>query len=115
MQKEQIVVGRSYVNEEACIVREVVEEINEHEVKLNAFDLSTGKLIATRHRVWNKTQLARWADREASAPEAARVHPYQAALGVDMSVRPVRAGSSPESARAARDDIPGHHIFPVGK
>jgi len=115
MQKEQIVVGKSYVNEHACIVREVVEEVDGRRVKFNTFDLATGKLIPTRHKVWNKAQLARWADREASVPETTRVHPYESGAGFNLLFPPEQAGTSLEHAKATMDKMPGHHTFPVGK
>ncbi len=115
MLKDQIVVGRSYVNEDACIMREVVEELDERRVKFNTFDLSTGKFIPTRHKVWNKSQLARWADREASISENALVHPYQSQAWLDTMFPPSAAGAPPESARVAAEEMPSHHTFPVGK
>ena len=77
MRKDQIVVGKSYVNEHASIIREVVEEVDRRHVRANTFDLVTGKLVPTRHKTWRRSQLAVWADREADPVEAARVHPYE--------------------------------------
>jgi hypothetical protein len=76
MHKNQIVVGKSYVNDDASIVREVVEEVDSRRVKFNAFELRTGKLIPARPQVCRKSQLARWADRETSQHETARIHPF---------------------------------------
>ncbi len=115
MLKDQIVVGRSYVNEDACIVREVVEELDDRRVKFNTFDLSTGKFVPTRHKVWDKAQLARWADRETSLSETALLHPYQSRAWLDTRIPPDSAGSPPEIARSAADEMPGPHTFPVGK
>src|SRR5512141_2800684 len=71
MHKEQIVVGKAYVNEDACVLREVVEELDRNSVRCSTFDLATGRLLPTRHSNWNRAQLARWADREATEPEVA--------------------------------------------
>jgi hypothetical protein len=76
MRKEEIVVGKSYVNEGTRIVREVVEEVDDRRVKFNAFDLASGKLIPAQPQVCHRSQLARWADRQASAEETARIHPF---------------------------------------
>jgi hypothetical protein len=77
MLQRDLVVGRAYVNEEACVVRELVEELDERRVRFNAFDLETGKLLPSRHQVSDKGKLARWANREASASELARIHPFE--------------------------------------
>ncbi len=48
LRKQNIAVGRSYVNEGAHIAREVVEEVDRRKVKYNAFDLVDGRLIPDR-------------------------------------------------------------------
>ncbi len=115
MLKDQIVVGRSYVNEAECIVREVVEEVDRRRVKFNTFELVTGKLMPTRHNVSDKDRLARWADRETDASEAARLHRYGTGAPSGMLSSPDEAGRPLEQARAALDEMPSHHTFPVGK
>jgi hypothetical protein len=74
--KQNIAVGRSYVNEDAHIAREVVEEIDRRKVKYNAFDLVDGRLIPAAMQTCRKSDLAHWADREANPAEIARIHPY---------------------------------------
>ncbi len=76
MLKLEILVGKSYVNEDASVVREVVEELDGRRIRFNAFDLETGKLLPTRHQVCARRELARWADREANEGEMARIHPF---------------------------------------
>ena len=114
MRKEHIEVGRAYVNEQARIVREVTEEVDAHRVKFNTFDLNTGKLLPTRHKVLSRAQLARWADREASAPETASVHPYAAAAGLEGR-SPSESGTSLAQAKSTIEGDPGHQMFPRSK
>lgn len=115
MLKDQIVVGRSYVNEDAGIMREVVEDVDGRRVKLNTFYLATGKLVPTRHKVWHKSELARWADREASPSESAQVHPYESAAWQDIPSWRDAQGNPPENARVTRDELPGHINYTIGK
>ena len=114
MLKQQIVVGKAYVNEDACMIREVIEEVDEHRVRFNSFELVSGRLAPTRHQVCEKQQLARWAHREASEPERALVHPYAPAAFVEDSFARDRGRVQVERARAAIDGAPGH-TFPPGK
>lgn len=76
LKQEVIVVGKAYVNEDAGVIREVVEEVDGRRVRYNTFDLATGTLIQAPPKVCYKSQLARWADRAARPYETARVHPY---------------------------------------
>lgn len=115
MLKDQIEVGRLYVHEESYIAREVVEEMDHHHVKTNTFDLATGKLVPTRHKIWRRSQLARWADREARPSETALVHPYETAAWFDILFPPKQAGIPLEEAKIALDGNPGRHKFPIGK
>ena len=115
MLKEEILVGRSYVNEHACIIREVVGEVDRHHVSYNAFDLDSGKLIPAPHRVCHVREMARWADREAQAVETARTHPYESAASVDSLLARGQGARRPEQARAAIDAAPGMHTFPRTK
>jgi hypothetical protein len=115
MLKEQIVVGQAYVNVDASIIREVVEEIDANCVSFNAFDLTTGKLIPTRHRICHKGQMARWAHREASGSERALVHPYEPSARFNEAPGPEQGGVWIEDARAALDGAPGLNTFPRAK
>ncbi len=109
MLKEEIVVGKAYVNERACIVREVIEEMDSRHVRYVAFDLETGKLLPARHSVCGKSELKRWADREAGPRERDRIHPYQ----WESEMLPSRQeGLHPDEARVLSDLVPGAHTFP---
>ena len=83
LKKQDIRVGKSYVNEGTGTVREVVAELSRHMVKYNTFDLSTGNLAATPLQVCHAGRLARWADREARQEEIRRLHPYALRQRVD--------------------------------
>jgi hypothetical protein len=115
MRKDQIVVGKAYVNEDAGIIREVIEELDEHCVSCNTFELATGVFIPTRHRICHKGQLARWAQREASAPEAALIHPFQPAAEFDGWISGRLNSVKLEDARTALDADPGPHMYAPGK
>jgi hypothetical protein len=115
MLKEEIIVGRSYVNEHAGIIREVIGEVDSRHVSYNAFDLDSGNLITDPHRVCHVREMARWADREAQALETARIHPYEAAASVDTLLTRRLGARNPEQARAAIDATPGIHTFPLTK
>jgi ABC-type cobalt transport system substrate-binding protein len=78
LRKQDIAVGRSYVNESAHVAREVIEEIDRRKVKYNAFDLLDGRLIPAAMQTCRKSELAHWADREAKPDEIARIHPFEA-------------------------------------
>lgn len=77
LNKRNIIVGRSYVNENVHIAREVVEEIDHRKIKYNAFDLTDGRLIPTVQQVCKKSELAHWADREANPDEISIIHPFE--------------------------------------
>ncbi|HTO99992.1 MAG TPA: hypothetical protein VMJ64_01360 [Anaerolineales bacterium] len=109
MRKEQIIVGKSYVNEEAGIIREVVEEIDERNVRANAFELSTGKLVPTRHSTWNRRELARWAQRETTAGEVRRIHPYEPTAWFDVPFPSDHGGTPLEQAKTTLEGTPGYH------
>ncbi len=79
LRKQNIAVGRSYVNEAAHIAREVVEELDRRKVRFNAFDLKDGRLIPAALQTIRKSDLARWADREANREEIARIYPFDPA------------------------------------
>ncbi len=115
MLKEEIVVGKSYVNEGACIIREVVEEVDSYHIRYNTFELDSGRLLPARHRVCSKGELKRWADREARANEASRVHPYEQAAWTDPLPSAGRGSLRPEEARSAAEASPGSRTFPQPK
>ncbi len=109
MLKEEIVVGKAYVNERACIVREVIEEVDSRHVRYVAFELESGKLLPARHSLCGKRDLQRWADREADSRERNRIHPYR--LQDEMLPRSQDA-LHPDEARVMSDLVPGAHTFP---
>ncbi len=109
MLKEEIVVGKSYVNEGACIIREIVEEIDDRQVRYNVFELESGRLLPARHRVCSRNELRRWADRETMPQERLRIHPYEPNASQADSSKPFSL--RPEEARAAADAAPGAHTF----
>ena len=115
MRKEQIVVGKSYVNEEAGIIREVVAEVDKRHVKANTFELATGKLVPTRHNIWNRGQLAHWAGRETTPRESARIHPFEQAAWSDNFSPPENAGARLAQAKVMLDSDPGYHSFKQAK
>ncbi len=77
MRKQNITVGRSYVNERAQIAREVVEEVDQRKIKYNAFDLKNREAIPVVMQICRKSALALWADREANPEEIAKIHPFE--------------------------------------
>ncbi len=115
MLKEEIVVGKSYVNEGSCIIREVVGEVDRRHIRYHSFELNSGRLLPARHQVCARAELARWADREAGPREIARIHPY------DLNVPQGTAQESPqrpiglEEAHVELDRAPGAHTFPSPK
>jgi hypothetical protein len=100
------------VNEEAGIVREVVEELDKRHVRANTFELASGRLVPTRHSIWNRSQLARWADRETTPPETARIHPFERAAWFDVLFPPDLAGTPVDQARTTLEGTPGYHQSP---
>ncbi len=109
MLKEQIAVGKAYVNEEAGIIREVVEEVDTRHVKANTFELASGKLVPTRHNIWHRSHLARWANRETTPPESARIHPYERDAWYEVLFPADRVGTPVEQARTMLEAMPGYH------
>ena len=107
LKKQDIRVGKTYVNEGTGTVREVVAELGRHMVKYNTFDLATGNLAATPLQVCHAGRLARWADREARQEEIRRLHPYTPGQRVDEPVaHPVERAKS-ELAMATITEVAG--------
>jgi len=115
MLKEQIVVGKAYVNARARVLREVVEEVDEQRVKFNAFDLATGRLLPSRHRVCPKPEMAAWAEREADPQETALIHPFEATPWEETPAARDDRAVQLEAAKAALQFAPGPHTFPQVK
>ncbi len=106
MLKQDVVVGKSYVNEVESVIREVAEETDAHQVRFHAFDLATGKLIPVTRQTCHRRQLARWADREASPQEIARTHPYAAADPFNPTFGPFDGGAALDRAKRALTGTP---------
>ncbi len=115
MLKERIVVGKAYVNERARVLREVVEEVDERRVKFNAFDLSTGRLLPSRHRTCEKREMASWAQREARPDETARAHPFQPDIWTQSDPDGITRTMKLEEAKAALETTTSPHAFPQAK
>jgi hypothetical protein len=77
MRKQNIAVGKTYVNERAQIAREVVEEVDRRKIKYNAFDLKDSKATPSVMQIFRKSALALLADREANPDEIAKLHPFE--------------------------------------
>jgi hypothetical protein len=115
MLRQDIVVGRCYVNDSESVIREVVEETDAHYVKYNVFELATGKLIPAPHQICHKRQFARWAHRAASEAEAPRMHPYNPGATHDAR-SPRLLGDAPLArAKTAITGTPEQLIFPRAK
>ncbi len=75
VRQDSIAVGGAYVNERDGLIREVVEEVDRFRIKVNDFNLQSGRLVLPALRTAYKRGLARWAQREATKPELRRLHP----------------------------------------
>lgn len=115
MLKEDIAVGSSYVNDTESVIREIVEETDAHHVKFNAFELATGRLMPEPHRICHRRQFARWAQREASAAEAARTHPYQAEALLGAQLPPLRGRARLDEVKTAISGAPEQLMLPRAK
>ena len=104
-------VGKSYVNESKAEVREVVEEVDHRRIKYNAFDLNTGKLIPAPYQVCHKSQLSRWADREARSQEIAKLHPYQPGPWFEEVPSREAVDTQLERTKANMEQLAGNHTF----
>ncbi len=115
MLKAEIVIGKSYVNESARVIREVVEEVDRRHVKYFAFELESGRLLPARRQVCERRQLARWANREARPAEIARIHPFGQGACFDTAFPQEHGTVGVDKARTAMDKSPGAHTFPRAK
>jgi hypothetical protein len=71
--RREVGVGKCYVKDNAQIAREVIAEVPHRKVVYNAYDLRTGRLLHTPHQICSRNQLIRWADREATHEESAKL------------------------------------------
>ncbi len=81
----EIQVGKCYVNEKTRVAREIMEEVDRHKVKYNAFDLVSGRLVSVPFQICFKSQIVRWADREANLAEISRFHPHREASPIEKT------------------------------
>jgi hypothetical protein len=72
MKAEQIKLLGCYVNDDKNVLREVWKEQGDV-VHWEGFDLATGEALAFSDHC-SRMSMARWANREATPEEAARVH-----------------------------------------
>ncbi len=111
LKNQAVAVGKAYVNEGARVVREVVEEVDHHRIKYNEFDLATGNLIASPFRICHKSQLARWADREARPVEIARFHPYEPTPWFEAVPSREMKKTELELTKANIEQVAGNYTF----
>jgi hypothetical protein len=71
--RRDVGIGKCYVNEKEHIAREVVDVIDHRIVKYNTYNLKTGKLLLQPHQTCPKSQMIRWADREATDIECSKL------------------------------------------
>ncbi len=108
---KSIKVGQAYVNERTGAIREVVEEMDRLRIKYNEFDLQTGELIPAPFQVIYRSQLARWADREARAFEMARLHASYGHSWLDPQKPDEVNRAETEMRRATREQAAGANAF----
>ena len=106
LKKQNIAVGRSYVNEGAKIAREVVEELDRRKVKYNAYDLVEGGSTPRLSQICRKSELARWADREANPAEISKIHPFEQLPWIEQV-------PSPREMKAAELELTKAHLQQV--
>lgn len=115
MLKEEIVVGKSYVNERACLLREVIEEMDSRHIKYSAFELDSGKWLPARHSICSRQDMQRWADRQARPHEQARIHPFEQEAWFDILLPAQHNAMDPDEARVTIERIPGARTMPQPK
>lgn len=108
---ESVKVGHSYVNERTGAIREIVEEVDRWRVKYDEYALDSGQLMPAAFRVGYKSQLGRWAEREARAFEVERLHqvgphPWSEALRPQEIAR-----GEKELSRATREQAVGNNVL----
>lgn len=73
LKRRKLTIGRSYVNEDEGVVREVTDQPDRWSVEYAVYDLRSGRLRGPIHEIVKKNLFLDWADREASREEAARL------------------------------------------
>jgi hypothetical protein len=111
LKSDSIKAGHAYVNERAGSIREVVEELDRLRVMFNEFDLQTGHLIPAPFQIAYKSQLARWAEREARTFESARLHTIMG-LQWFQALRPSELKKAElERTRASVEQVVGNNTL----
>lgn len=89
--RRDVRMGICYVHEKARHIREVLEITREQKVVYNVFDMLTGNLLRTPHRICHKSQMIRWADREATPEECSGLKRIEAntIYSIDLPNSPV--------------------------
>jgi hypothetical protein len=72
LSRREVGIGKCYVKDNAHVAREVIAELYHRKVVYNTYDLLTGKLMCAQ-QICSRKQLIRWADREATREESAKL------------------------------------------
>jgi hypothetical protein len=110
--RREIETGKCYVNNSSRQLREVLKITREQKVIYNAYDMLTGILLRTPNQRCHRSQLIRWADREASPAECSNLNRVEAAKIFEMdqmdtpSDRATREVVIAESLTTARNQSP---------
>jgi hypothetical protein len=73
LSRREVGIGKCYVKDNVHAVREVIAELYHRKVVYNTYDLRTGKLLCAPQQICSRSQLVRWADREATREESAKL------------------------------------------
>ncbi len=115
LKADSIGVGHACVNERIGAIREIVEELDRWRIKYNEFDLQTGSLIPAPFQIAYRSQVARWAKREARSFEMDRLHRAHKSLWL----KPPEPGEirQPENelGRVNREQIVGSNASTDGR
>ncbi len=111
LRQESIKVGGAYVNERDGVIREVVEEVDRFRVRVNEFNLRTGRLVPPVLRTAYKRQLKRWALREASAIEVASLHPGERNAMTTPREMSERRNAEQEHNRARMEQVVASNVL----
>lgn len=71
--RRDVSIGKCYIKDKAQIAREVIAVTHHRKVVYNVYDLRTGKLLSMPHQICPRNQMIRWADREATPEEYAKL------------------------------------------
>ncbi len=111
LRQQAIRVGGTYVNERDGHIREVVEELDRFRVRVNEFDLRTGRLVAPPLRLAYKRHLHRWANREATPEELVRLHPRDMNRVVPRQEGAVVSKIEREHSRARLEQVVASNVM----